>query len=129
VGIVVLAWLGWDWISNPMALLIEDAYEIGGLVALTIVANIAWGALFSQEAQLIGGARERDLFRVHALGAVVQVVVAFSAPFTEAYALPLSVGAFAVVRWIGFQWALGRLYRRSADTSEPTTSAEALSGG
>lgn len=123
VGILVLAWLGINWIGNPMAALVEGAYEIGGLVALTIVANIAWGALFSQEAQLIGGSREVDLFRVHAVGAVVQVIVAFSAPITEAYALPLSIGAFAIVRWIGFQWALARLYR----PSKPSRSDGALS--
>lgn len=111
VGLTMLLWFGLEWSLNPMEILVSKAFEVEGLVALTIAANLIWGVRVSREAQLVGGDRVKDLFLVHGLGAIAQVMVAFTAPVTEAYAIPLSVLAFALVRLVGYQWAIDRLFR------------------
>jgi hypothetical protein len=118
-GLAFLAWFSFDWALNPMSLLVERAYEISGLVAVTIGANIAWFLYFSHDAQLTGGSREVDLFRIHTYGAVAQILVAFSAFYTDAYAVPLALLAFSVTRMFGFSWSVNDLYR--SKQSAPST--------
>lgn len=128
-GLLFLVWMGFDWAGNPMAWLVEQAYSVEGLTALTIAVNILWGALFSEEAQLIGGGREVEIFKIYVVAAVVEIAVAFTAPITEAYAVPLSMGAFGLVRWYGYHWSLRRHYagvsppRRESSPHDPTLSA------
>lgn len=122
-GLLFLLWMGFDWAGNPMAWLVEQAYTVEGLTAVTIIVNIFWGVLFSEESQLIGGGREVDIFKIYAVAAVVEIAVAFTAPVTEAFAVPLSMGAFAVVRWYGYRWSLRRLYAESPAPDRESTSA------
>ena len=104
--------MGFDWAGNPMAWLVEEAYSVEGLTAVTIIVNIFWGILFSEESQLIGGGREVDIFKVYVAATLVEIAIAFTAPVTEAFAVPLAIGGFGVVRWYGFRWSLRRLYSR-----------------
>ena len=127
-GLLFLLWMGFEWSLNPMAWLVEQAYTVEGLTAFTIIVNILWGILFSEEAQLIGGGREVDIFKIYVVGALVQVAVAFTAPVTESFSVPLAMGAFGVVRWIGYRWTLRRLYGAGPgkpDSMEPVPTVSA----
>ncbi len=119
-GAIVLLWLGVDWAGNPMAWLVENAYTVEFLTVVTIAANILWGLLFVEEAQLIGGRREIDIFRIYLIGAAVQIGIAFTAVWTESFAVPLAYIGFGVVRFIGFRWASRRLYG-TGDDGRPET--------
>lgn len=128
-GVLFLAWMGFDWSGNPMAWLVEEAYTVEFLTAVTVVTNILWGMLFSEESQLIGGQREVDIFKIYVVATFVQIGIAFTAPVTESFAVPLSMLGFGVTRYFGYQWALNRLFndgaRPSSETkeSDPTLSA------
>ncbi|MBT8216486.1 MAG: hypothetical protein KJO17_06535 [Acidimicrobiia bacterium] len=120
-GFGFLAWMGFDWVGNPMAWLVEQAYTVEGLTAVTIIVNIFWGMLFSEEAQLIGGGREVDIFKIYVIAAVVEIAIAFTAPITEGFAVPLAILGFAVVRWYGYRWSLARLYAEQPPDAGPET--------
>ncbi len=109
-GFVFLVWMGFDWPGNPMRWLVREAFTIEFLTALTIVNNILWGMLFSEDSQLVGGRRERDIFKIYVVAALVQIPIAFTAPVTKSFALVLSLLGFAVVRYVGFRWSIKQLY-------------------
>ncbi|MDH3539044.1 MAG: hypothetical protein OEP52_03525 [Acidimicrobiia bacterium] len=109
-GAAMFLWMGFDWVGNPMVWLVEEAYTVEFLTAATILTNTFWSMWFSDESQLIGGGREVDIFRVFLLAAVAQIAVAFTAPVTESFAVPLSMLSFGIVRWFGYRWSLRRLY-------------------
>lgn len=117
-GLVLLAWTGFDWPGNPMAWLVPEAYSIEGLTAVTIVTFVVFGMLFSDESQLIGGGRELDIFRIYLIGTLVQIPIAFTAPVTESFALILSTLGFGIVRFLGYRWALSRLYPPGTERSD-----------
>ena len=119
-GLLFLAWMGFDWVGNPMVWLVEEAYTIEFLTAVTIITNIFWGMLFSEESQLIGGGREVDIFKIYVVATFVQIAVAFTTPVTEAFAVPLSMLAFGVTRWLGYRWSLARLYASPPDPHPET---------
>jgi len=119
-GLVFLAWMGFDWAGNPMTYLVEEAYTVEFLTAVTIITNIFWGMLFSEESQLIGGGREVDIFKIYVVATGVQIAVAFTAPVTEAFAVPLSMLAFGITRWLGYRWSLASLYSEPPDPHPET---------
>lgn len=109
-GLLLLVWMGFDWPGNPMSWLVEDAYTIQFLTAVTIIANIVWGMLFSEDSQLVGAGRERDIFKIYVVAVCVQIPIALTAPVTKSFALVFSVLGFGVVRYLGFRRSLRRLY-------------------
>lgn len=119
-GLIFLVWMGFDWIGNPMSFLVEEAYMVEFLTAVTILTNIFWGMLFSEESQLIGGGREVDIFKIYVVATFVQIAVAFTTPITDAFAVPLSMMAFGIVRWQGYRWSLARLYSEPPDPRPET---------
>ncbi len=123
-GLLFLFWMGFDWVGNPMTRLVEAAYTVEFLTAATIITNIVWGMLFSEEAQLIGGGREVDIFKIYVVATFVQIAVAFTAPLTEAFAVPLSMLAFGIVRWIGYRSSLARLYSGPPDPQPETKESD-----
>jgi hypothetical protein len=128
-GVTMFLWMGFDWMGNPMVWLVEEAYTVEFLTAVTILTNTFWGLLFSDESQLIGGGREVDIFKVFLLGAVAQIAVAFTAPVTESFAVPLSMLAFGIVRWFGYRWSLRRLYADPSRVLETNPASPTLSAG
>lgn len=110
LALLMLLVVGINWSVNPLAPLIRNAYEVPGLVAVTILANAASGMLISQRAQLIGGGREAGLTGVEAMGSILLVVVALSAGVTHSFAIPLGLLALYAARWIGYRTALRNLY-------------------
>lgn len=68
--------VGFDWMINPFARFTPRAYEIGGLVLLTIVANGFNGVAFPRRLELIGANLEPRLFRAEVAANVAQLGVA-----------------------------------------------------
>jgi O-antigen/teichoic acid export membrane protein len=77
---------GW-W--NPMTVLVPNAYEIPGLVAVSLLANLAIGWFYARDAEFMGAHRERDLLRIEAAASPVAVLVALTASVTGPFARPL----------------------------------------
>ena len=110
VGGLTLLLLGTPWLGNPLKGLIGNAYEVPGLVAVTIVANIGMGMLISERGQLLGGGKEVALTFIEGIGSAMLVLVALTAAFTRSFAIPLGVLTLALCRWRGYRSAVRRLY-------------------
>jgi O-antigen/teichoic acid export membrane protein len=85
-GIGYLAVAGWSWTLNPMTRLVPAAYEISGLVALTVVANIATAAIFLQINELLGARREFTLAKLSWAISPIVILGAATAGVTDAFA-------------------------------------------
>lgn len=115
-GYLVL--VGWDWALNPMAVIVPSAYVLGGLVALTIVANAANAAWFMGASELAGAHRERSLAGIAWTSSAVSTTVALSASVTGAFARPLGSLASAGVRQFLQVRSLDSHYGRGAAAPE-----------
>lgn len=87
-GLFVL-WCGFDWIGNPFAYVVPSAYEVGGLVIVTALASGMRSALLPHMAELLGARAERRLAMVTLRATPLQVILAFTAVWTGAFARPL----------------------------------------
>lgn len=85
-GAGYLAIAGWSWQLNPMSRIVPSAYEISGLVALTILANIANATVFLQINELLGAKREITLAKLSLFLSPIVLIGAATAGFTEAFA-------------------------------------------
>ncbi len=101
-GFLYLVIAGWNVPWNPMEFIVPSAYVVGGLVAATIVANVASGLVFLRVEELMGARREVDLVKVSFAASVFMVAVALTAGVTESFALPLGVLALSIVRYAGY---------------------------
>ncbi len=102
-GALYLAVAGWSWALNPMTRVVPSAYDVSGLVAFTIVANVATAAVFLQINELLGARRERSLVRLAAALSPILLIGAATAAATEAFARAIgrlgeSVARFALQR-------------------------------
>jgi hypothetical protein len=79
--------------------LVPVAYEINGLVAASIGANVILASIFLAVNEMMAAGRARSLAFLNALAAPVRIVVATSAAFVGAFARPLSeaIGELVVV--------------------------------
>lgn len=125
-GLVLLLVIGIDWQLNPFVHLVPNAYEIGGLAAVTILANTVNATVKPQQAQLIATRRERRLAGAEFSANVVRVVVAGTAAVTKSFAVPLALMASGWVR-IGLvrRWVAG-LYTSEIPGTLPTDWRERL---
>jgi O-antigen/teichoic acid export membrane protein len=104
---------GWSW--NPLADLVPNAYAVGGLVVVSVVANVANGMNFLQRAELLGAGRAAALARVDIVGNAVRVVVGATAGWLQAFAIPAGLVVLGFVRWLGYSRVLeGHYLRRAA---------------
>lgn len=94
---LVIAGGAFPW--NPMRHLVPVAYEINGLVAASIGANVILASIFLAVNEMMAAGRARSLAFLNALAAPVRIVVATSAAFVGAFARPLSeaIGELVVV--------------------------------
>jgi hypothetical protein len=113
VGILYLGFAGWATPWNPMQLLVPPAYTVTGLVAATIVANIAFGWLFLRVEELMGAGREFDLVKVSLVGSPLLVAAAFTAGLTGAFARPLGLLVDAGARFLPYRHYREKVYRSS----------------
>lgn len=113
MGLVTVGYVavtGWDWVLNPMALLVPSAYVLTGLVALTVVANSFNSMWLLQTSELAGARRERSLAGISWMASAASVTISFTAHVIGAYARPLGSMASAGVRYDLQRRSLGRHY-------------------
>lgn len=99
-GVAYLGFAGWSWGLNPMSWLVPAAYEVTGLVALTIVANIATASIFLQINELLGAKREADLAKVSWLLSPILILGGATAGTTEAFARAIGRLCEATARFV-----------------------------
>ena len=107
---------GWDVAWNPMSRIVPSAYVIAGLAAVSIIAAVANALVHLRVEELMGADREVDLVKVSVVASIVAVLVAFTAPWTEAFAFPLSLLAMSIARDLGYRYYRRRVYRRPPAT-------------
>ena len=108
VGYLVVA--GWDWSLNPMTVIVPSAYEVGGLVAATIIANYATAAVFLQFNELLGAHKERTLAWIAWTEGAAMLVAGLTAGVTGAFAQPLANASSSVLRWFLQRGSLRKVY-------------------
>jgi hypothetical protein len=110
-GVVYLLFAGWATPWNPMQVIVPSAYIVSGLVAVTIVANIALASLFLRIEELMGARREVDLVKVALVASPLIIAVAFTAGVTGAFARPLGVLALSGASFLPFLHYREKVYR------------------
>ncbi len=120
VGYLVVA--GWDWALNPMVWIVPSAYEIGGLVAVTVIANFATAGVFLQFNELLGAHRERTLAWIAWTEGIAMLASGLTAGVTGAFARPLANLTSSIVRWFLQRGALRGVYAGAA--TGPAVSGE-----
>ena len=116
-GIAYVGVAGWDWALNPMAHIVPSAYELSGLAAFTILANMATSAAFLQSDELAGARKERLLAAISWLSSVFVLLGGATASFTGAFARPLAGIGGGAARYAAQARALLAVYR--APNSDP----------
>jgi hypothetical protein len=117
LGLVYLLVVSFDWVGNPMARLIPQAYGVTGLVLISVLANLIVSALYPYRLELMGGRAERSMARVDVYSAIGPILVGlFSAPLL-AFARPLGLIANGAIQGVGYRRATRRMYESG---TEPT---------
>ncbi len=119
-GLGYLLITGWDWALNPMSRIVPSAYTLSGLVAATVLANVATTAAFLQGDELAGARRVKTLAGISWVAGVFGLVGAFTAAVTDAFARPLSLAMAGGLRYVAQGRALVRVYGAGADKPVPT---------
>ncbi len=103
--------VGFEWVLNPMLIIVPLAYEVDWLVAATVaVAGVfAWQALSSNE--MNAAHREKAIAGLAMVSLPFGIAFAATAGVTGAFALPLSHAARGVVRGVGLVALTRRVYR------------------
>lgn len=104
--------VGFDWIGNPMALLVPTAYTIEWLVVATVFANIFMAAMVLVLQELTAAKRSRTIALVSMISAPFQLLAAATAGVTEAFARPLSLVVGNGARLFGNTRAIGSIYNQ-----------------
>lgn len=132
-GLGYVAIAGWDWVLNPMELLVPSAYVVSGLVAVTVVANIALSTVFLQVNELLGAHRERRLAGIAWATSPISLLIGLTAGVTGAFARPLGFLAGSTARYAFHGAALRSVYEEPAgpESTEglgPMASGDSASG-
>ena len=109
-GIGSLLVFGGAWVWNPLAYIIPNAYEVPGLVAVTLLSNILVAALSPLRSEMLGGRRERKVAQIDVVSSLVLVATAATAAVTLSFARPLAMIASALTRGVGFGFVVPRIY-------------------
>jgi O-antigen/teichoic acid export membrane protein len=105
-GVPYLLLVGHAWSWNPLADLVPKAYALGGLVVVSVVANIANGMNFLQRSELLGAGRAAAIARVDIIGNAVRVAVGATAGWLQAFSIPAGLVVLGFVRWLGYSRVL-----------------------
>lgn len=112
---------GFSWSLNPFSRLAEEAYAVGGLVIVTVVANVLNGVAFPARFELIGADEERSLFGAEVIAngaqlviATVMAVVAGSSVAVGAMARPVAFAGLGATRLAVYRRPLARHYAQAS---------------
>ncbi len=109
-AIVYAALVGFDWVGNPLAAILPRAYEVGGLVAVTIVANVVAALIKPPRDELIGARFEPRVASIDSTAALAIVIIALLAEPLQAFAIPLGVLGFSLIQVAAYLPARRALY-------------------
>lgn len=123
IGLVYLAIAGISWPLNVMEALVPSAFEIQGLVAATIAANIITAATFQGRNELMGGRKEVQLTWIALVAGPLILATSATAGVTGAFARPISVGADAAMRYVAYGAVRRRMYREPVAGGVPAPTA------
>jgi hypothetical protein len=115
---------GHPWGGNPMRYLVSTAFNIPGLVMLTVISNGIFAVAFPQRFELIGCHSEKALLSVEILGNMGRLLTSCTVGLTHAFALPLSFGILGFVRLTGFGLVLRKIYAEHSTTSGSRAQSE-----
>lgn len=115
--------VGFDVAWNPAAYLVSKAYVVGGLVIVTIVANVVAALGIPSWSELVGGRREAPLAAVETAAGAIRAAVGGAAGWLGSFAVPWSFFAYGAVRLAGF-WPVKR-----ALFAGPPAPAASVAGG
>jgi O-antigen/teichoic acid export membrane protein len=97
IGVAYLLLTAAPWTGNPMRLVVPLAYEMPGLVALTVVGTAAYTLLSPLRSELVGGREERVVAGAEVAGSVGSTLSALSGQLIGAFARPVSLIVQAVL--------------------------------
>ena len=109
-GVLYLAAAATPWILNPMKYLVPAAYVVGGLVAITIVANLVSAAMYLDINELLGAQKARPMAAVAIITSPILVLVALTAKATGAFARPVGHLARDSVQVLWYRGKLSKHY-------------------
>jgi hypothetical protein len=110
---------GFDWLLNPMVLLVPSAYEVEWLVVATIGANILAATFLIFGRELLGAGKARSLAVISIVASPALPLAALTAGSTEAFARPLGYIVEGGIRVIGGRWWLRHHYATRLPHPEP----------
>lgn len=124
-GGLYLAWVGFRWALNPLAVLVPRPYAVPGLAAAAIVAAVVHGGVFARRSELVGLERARTIARIDVMGAVLRVALAASATLVGPFALAVAMVGQAVFRRTAYRVVLRSAYRSPQARRSDAGGAEA----
>jgi hypothetical protein len=124
-GLGYLAIAGWDWPLNPMTYIVPSAYEIPGLVALSVVANLAIAMVFLQINELLGAHEEKALARISWMISPIYILGGLTAGVTGAYARSIGMLGQTSARYVLQGRKLHSVYGEQPEATHEMESSEA----
>jgi O-antigen/teichoic acid export membrane protein len=116
-GLAYLPLAGGAWFWNPMQHLVPAAYEVSGLVAATVAANIVLASVFLLVNEMMAADRGRLLALLNGIAAGIRIMVALTAGLIGAFARPLSEGTGELSVVVGLLRERRRFYRPAAESA------------
>jgi hypothetical protein len=124
-GLGYLAIAGWDWPLNPMTYIVPSAYEVPGLVALSVVANLAIAMVFLQINELLGAHEEKALARISWMISPIYILGGLTAGVTGAYARSIGMLGQTSARYVLQGRKLHSVYGEQPEATHEMESSEA----
>ena len=118
VAVTYAAFVGFDWMGNPMARLVPVAYVVEWLVIATVLADALYVAVALLVQELTAAQRTRTVALVSLASAPLQLAAATTAGVTQAFSRPLSLAVGSGLRLAGYRHAVTGFYAPSAQSDD-----------
>lgn len=99
------------WAGNLLARVLPEAYEVRGLVLVSVVAHVLLGSFNPHANELVAAGRSRDVAVVGGVAGVLQCGAAAGALLIGAFARPVGMAVFSAAVLLGYQPYRRRIYR------------------
>jgi hypothetical protein len=114
-GLAYVVLLSLPGISDVLHSLLPTAFEVTGLVAMSVLAQVIFGMFRPYGAEAVALTREPAVLWATLPGAAVIVGVALGVPLIDAFVIPVGVAAGGLIRL----WILAYLLRKSDAGAAP----------